>query len=90
MSPSIPEELERWYHQMRTRFGTQLHAFVKAEAEHEARVRRKFHVHVCVICTSWAVSYLFSLTGVATTLVVTGSPAIFLLIQELFDNIGKF
>jgi hypothetical protein len=84
------EALELRYHRARDRFGLELHKFVKSEEEEADRFRRRMHIHLGSICVSWLVSYLFSLTGVATVLVVTASPAMFQILTEVIDNIGRF
>ena len=89
MTPNLPEPLERRYHQVRLKLGAGLHAFVRTEEEEARRRLRKFHAHVGVIFASWLATYVFTLTGIESAIVVTGSPALFLFIQECLDNVGK-
>ncbi len=93
MRSTLSEELERRYHLARANFGLQLHKFVKTEEEAEeaeiARMRRRFHIHVCVLSLSGLLTYL-SLIGVVSVIVVTGTSTSLLVFQEYIDRVGRF
>lgn len=87
------EELERRYHLLRDKLGLEMHRFVKTEEEAEereiARMRRRFHIHVCLLGVSAVLTYL-SIVGVVSIIVVTGTSTSLLIAQEYIDRIGRF
>jgi hypothetical protein len=89
MTPSAKERLERYYHKSRLKMGLALHRFVLDEEEETARMRRRFHIHVCLLGASGLFTY-FSVAGyLSLTLVTVVSPG-FMVIQEYIDRIGRF
>jgi hypothetical protein len=89
MTNTIKAALGRWYHRTRLKLGAGLHKFVLDGEEDAARMRRRFHIHVCLLGGSGLLTYFGVLGDVSSTTVTVLSPCL-LVLQEGIDRVGRF
>jgi hypothetical protein len=83
------EAVERAYHRCRDRLNLELHKFVLSEEEETLRLRRRLHIHICLLGVSGLLTFL-SMWNMISIAVVTGSSVTILTLQEWVDYIGRF
>lgn len=89
MSSRRREALELFYHRMRARFSARLHQFVRLEEEEAARMRRRLHIHLCLLCLSSSLTFLSVADYISITVLTSASTGV-LAVQEFIDCIGQF
>lgn len=83
------ERMTRWYHVSVVVLDNGLNRLVLSEEEETVRMRRRFHLHACLLGVSGLLGYLAVVDVVSLTVVTLVSPTL-LLGQEYIDRIGKF
>lgn len=90
MINAVPVPLERRYHKFRADMGLSLHNFVLLEEQElTIRMRRRFHIHACILSALGLLNYLATIGALSVILLSFFSPLL-LLAMERIDEIGQF
>jgi hypothetical protein len=73
----------------RNRTDTRLHAIVLCGHDEPSRMRRRFHIHVCMLSLTGVLAGMAGFSMVDGTVVV-GVSAVFNCMQEYLDYVGRF